>query len=236
MYLPLWALKFKESRTEIKCVKGGYYKYEVRYQYNKDKKRTDKITVRLLGKLSETEGFIVSDKNQLRQEAARLPMVDIKTFGLYHLFSNLLAAEIISLKASFKEDVIEKLLSFAMMRWAYQSPIKRVANYHAHDFCSEYWSKESMTDKQLSATLKFMGENRQSVVSWMKAQLPVPATNNSFVMMDSTHIATVSEQLGINARGYNPNHDFDKQIRLMYLFAAELNQPIYYRQWKYYRY
>ena len=229
MYLPQWALQFKESKTEIKFIKGGFYKYEVRYQYNKNKKRTDKITVRLLGKISETDGFIASDKNQLRQEAARLPKVDIKTFGLYHLFSDLLAAEIISLKASFKEDVIEKLLIFAMMRWAYQSPIKRVANYHAHDYCSEHWSKESMTDKQLSATLKFMGENRQAVVSWMKAQLPISATNNSFVMMDSTHISTVSEQLGINARGYNPNHDFDKQVRLMYLFAAELNQPVYYR-------
>ena len=229
MYLPQWALAFKESKTEIKFIKGTYYKYEVRYQYNKDKKRTDKITVRLLGKLSETEGFVASDKNLLRQDADRLPVVDIKTFGLYHLFSTLLSAEIISLKASFKDDVIEKLLCYAMMRWAYQSPIKRVANYHAHDFCSEHWSKESMTDKQVSATLKFMGENRQAVVSWMKEQLPSSTTKNSFVMMDSTHISSVSEHLGVNARGYNPSHDFDKQVRLMYLFAAELNQPVYYR-------
>ena len=86
MPLSQWALQFKKSKTEIKYIKGSYYKYEVRYQYNKDKKRTDKITVRLLGKLSETEGFIASYKNQLRQEAARLPKVDIQTFGLYHLF------------------------------------------------------------------------------------------------------------------------------------------------------
>ena len=122
MYLPQWAVAFKESKTEIKLIKGANYKYEVRYQYNKDKKRTDKITVRLLGKLTEQEGFIASDKNQLRQAAALLPKVDIKTFGLYHLFSNLPSAEIISLKASFQEEVIDKLLSFAMMRWAYQAP------------------------------------------------------------------------------------------------------------------
>ena len=78
-----------------------------------------------------------------------------------------------------------------------------------------------MADKQLSETLKFLGENRQAVVSWMKAQLPIAAINNNFVMMDSTHIVIVSEHLGINARGYNPNHNFDKQVRLMYLFAAE---------------
>ena len=43
--------------------------------------------------------------------------------------------------AFFKDDVAEKLLSFSMMRWAYQSPIKRASNYHVHDFCSKVWSK-----------------------------------------------------------------------------------------------
>lgn len=47
--------------------------------------------------------------------------------------------------------------------------------------------------------------------------------------MDSTHVSTVSEQLGINAKGYNPSHDYDEQIRLMYLFSAQLKQPVYYR-------
>ena len=228
MKLPTWVMPFKEPKTEIKFIKGFYYKYEVRYEYNKDKKRTDKITVRLLGKITEHEGFVPSDKNELRQRSV-LPKVDIKTFGVYHLFTNLLASEIESLKASFKEDVIEKVLSFAMMRWAYQSPIKRVPNYHAHDFCSENWSIQSISDKQISDALKFMGENREAVVEWMKAELKTNTGSNRFVMMDSTHITTVSEQLAINAKGYNPDHDYDKQIRLMYLFAAELNQPVYYR-------
>lgn len=230
MYLPEWAQQFKEPRTEIKCIKGAYYKYEVRYEYNKTKKRTDKITVRLLGKLTEADGFIPSDKNLIRQKAEQLPKVDIKTFGVYHLFSTLLSEEIKSLSDAFKKDTLETLLSFAMMRWAYQSPIKRAANYHSHDFCSEQWSSASMSDKKISNTLKFIGENREVVVSWMKSQLETGiAGQDKFVMMDSTHVVNVSENLGINAKGYNPNHDFDKQVRLMYLFAAGLNKPVYYR-------
>ena len=230
MYLPQWALIYKERKTEIKCVKGIYYKYEVRYQYNKAKKRTDKITVRLLGKITEHEGFLASDKDTIRQKAQQLPKVDIKTFGVYNLFSNLLEKEIASLKAAFKEDVAEKLLSFAMMRWAYQSPIKRVPNYHAHDFCSEHWSKDTISDKQVSEALKFIGENREALVAWMKLQLQWDTdSSGKFVMMDSTHVTSVSEYLGINAKGYNPDHDFDEQIRLMYLFSAGLRQPVYYR-------
>lgn len=230
MYLPEWTEKFKEPRTEIKCIKGAYYKYEVRYQYNKLKKRTDKITVRLLGKLTEAEGFIPSDKDLIREKAAQLPKVDIKTFGIYYLFSNLLSEEIKSLSEVLRPDVLETLLSFSMMRWAYQSPIKRIANYHAHDFSSEHWSSSNMSDKKVSSALKFLGENREVLVSWMKSQLAVGLSGQSkFVMMDSTHVINVSENIGINAKGYNPNHDFDKQIRLMYLFAAGLNKPVYYR-------
>ena len=230
MYLPNWTLPFKEPRTEIRCIKGIYYKYEVRYQYNKDKKRTDKITVRLLGKITEKDGFIPSDKDLIRQKASQLPNVDIKNFGVYNLYSNLLSEEINLLKSVFKDDVAEKLLSFSMMRWAYQSPIKRASNYHIHDYCSEVWSKKSISDKQISEALKFVGQNRETLVDWMKQMLNQSGQgNNKFVMMDSTHISTVSEQLGINAKGYNPSHDFDEQIRLMYLFSAQMKQPVYYR-------
>ena len=53
MYLPEWAQKFKEPRTEIRKISGHYYKYQVEYRYNKEKKRSDKITVGLLGKITE---------------------------------------------------------------------------------------------------------------------------------------------------------------------------------------
>ena len=42
MYLPNWMQKYKERRREIKRVKNGYYKYEVAFVYNKEKKKTEK--------------------------------------------------------------------------------------------------------------------------------------------------------------------------------------------------
>jgi hypothetical protein len=227
---PEWVLKFREPKTEIRLIKGHYYKYQIRYEYNKEKKRTDKKTVKLLGKITEADGFIASDKDLIRQKATELPKVDIKTFGVYNLFSTLMSEEIASLTEHFKKDEIERLLSFSMMRWAYQAPIKRTANYHAHDFCSEVWSKERISDKHISDALKFFGQNRDAVVSWMREiQGTLVSGENKYVMMDSTHVSTVSERLTINAKGYNPSFDFDKQIRLMYLFSAELKRPVYYR-------
>jgi len=57
----------------------------------------------------------------------------------------------------------------------------------------------------------------------------VPEKEQNFVLMDSTHSMSVSDNLAINAKGYNPDFDFEKQIRLMYLFSAQMKQPVYYR-------
>jgi transposase len=230
MYLPEWVQKFKEPRTEIKKINNSFYKYEVAFIYNKEKKKTEKKTVRLLGKITEKDGFVPSQKDELRRKSADLPTVDIKTFGIYNLFSDLMKDEIASLTEAFGNETAEELLSFAMMRWAYQSPIKRAPYYHSHDFCSEHWVQKSMTDKTISTNLKYFGENREKVVAWMQTLLGNAGdSDQNFVLMDSTHSMSASENIAINAKGYNSNFDFEKQVRLMYLFSTQMQQPVYYR-------
>lgn len=230
MYLPPWMKKFKEPRTEIKHIKGGYYKYQVSYKYNPLKKRTDKITGVLLGKITEEDGFIPSDKNTLRQET-QTTAVDIKGYGLYYLFFDLIREEFEKLCAFFSKSECELLFAFAMFRWAYNTPIKRAPYYYLHDFCSEEFTDKKTTDKNVSNLLKTIGENRAKTVAWMKTLLEGQQRSDKeeFVMMDSTHVISKSDLLTVNARGYNADFDYDEQIRLMYLFSAENRHPVYYR-------
>jgi hypothetical protein len=230
MNMPDWIQQYKEPHTEIKRIKNGFYKYQVAYVYNKDKKKTEKKTIRLLGKITETEGFIPSAKDELRRKGEELPKVDIKTYGVFNLFSHLMQEEIASLKTFFTEEAAERMLSFSMMRWAYQTPIKRASYYHWHDFCSEHWSKKALSDKIISLHLRYFGENRERCMGWMKTLLSgIPQGERNFVLLDSTHALSSSEHLAVNARGYNPDFNFEKQIRLMYLFSARMKQPVYYR-------
>jgi hypothetical protein len=228
MSLPAWILPFKEPHTTIKLIKGTYYKYAVTYHYDPTRKRTIPQSGVLLGKITEQNGFVPSPKNTLRLTPPSRPPVDIKTFGLYALFNTLLKDEIPSLKEVFGPEKAEALLTFAMFRWAYQSPIKRVLSYQVHDYCSECWGGEALlSDKYLSSLLRFVGENRELVCSFLRRL--VPSGNENFVLMDSTHVMSASEHLGINAKGYNGAGDFGKQVRLMYVFQAKLSRPIYYR-------
>lgn len=229
MALPLWVQKFKEPKTEIKFIKGGYYKYQISYKYNPKKKRTDKITGVLLGKITEDKGFIPSDKNQLRS-AVQSRHVDIRQFGLSHLFAALIEEETKSLWKFFSKEVCELLYSFALYRWGFNTPIKRAPYYYNHDYGSLAFTKEKVNDKDFSLALKTVGEQRTNVVKWMRHLLAGSKKSiDEFVMMDSTHVFSKSDLLTVNAKGYNANFDFEKQIRLMYLFSAGMQQPVYYR-------
>ena len=230
MVFPEWVLKFKEPKTEIKYIKGCYYKYAIAYRYNPQKKRTDKITKELLGKITENEGFIPSNKLQLKRDATILPRVDIKNYGIYRLFTSLLGDECKDLLSIFSAEISQVLLVVAMMRFAFHHPLKRMSYEHAHDFCSQDWAINGLNDKKITSALKHVGENRNILVDWMKSRLGINDMKlNNFVMIDSTHIHSLSEHLHINATGYNPQHNYDKQIRLMYIFSAQLKLPIYYR-------
>jgi hypothetical protein len=48
-------------------------------------------------------------------------------------------------------------------------------------------------------------------------------------MTDSTHIMSGSENLNVNAPGYNSSFDSGRQVRLMYMFSSEVKRPVYYR-------
>jgi hypothetical protein len=228
MPLPPWVIPFKEPHTEIKLINGAYYKYQISYLYDPAKKRSLKKTGPILGKITEN-GFVPSPKHQLRT-ALHNPRADIKTYGVYALFSLLLKDEIPSLTETFGKPLTDILLPFAMLRWAYQSPIKRAAFSHAHHFSSEVWSVDkALTDKAVSGALKAAGENRELVMKWLRGLLPERAAKESFVLIDSTHVMSASEHLEVNAKGYNGSFDFGKQLRLMYLFSAKLKLPVYYR-------
>jgi hypothetical protein len=219
---------FRKSLTDSITPPRFRYQYAVTYRYDPDRKRTMPKSGVLPGKITEHDGFVPSPKNTPRQALLTLPQVDIKTFGLYALFENLLMDEIPSLKAVFNPERAHALLTFAMMRWAYQSPIKRVLAYQAHDYSSEHWCPDiRLSDKYLTGLLRFTGENRELVPSWMRGLLP--GGNENFVLMDSTHGMSAPEHPGINAKGYNGAGDFGKHFRLMYLFQAKVSRPVYYR-------
>jgi hypothetical protein len=85
----------------------------------------------------------------------------------------------------------------------------------------------SRLNKYLASLLRFAGENRELVLSFMRVL--IPSGNDTFVLMDLTHVMSAPEHPALNAKGYNGAGDFGKHIRVMYLFQAAFSRPVYYR-------
>jgi hypothetical protein len=54
---PDWALAHKRKGTELRCIQRNYYLYEATDKWNFKKKRSVKITAKLLGKITKSDGL-----------------------------------------------------------------------------------------------------------------------------------------------------------------------------------
>ncbi len=77
---PEWALKHKKPATELRLIKSRYYLYEVSSKWNKEKKRAQKISGKILGRITEDKGFIPSGSKT--QQVLQLRELSTKSFGV----------------------------------------------------------------------------------------------------------------------------------------------------------
>src|SRR5689334_10081802 len=59
---PLWATQFRKPATELRLINGNYYLYQYSTTYDPIKKRAKKISGKLLGRITQDDGFIPSPK------------------------------------------------------------------------------------------------------------------------------------------------------------------------------
>ena len=79
---PAWALSFKRKGTELRLLNGKYYLYEVTSKWSPEKKRSVKITGKLLGSITEASGFVESEKERLRRQQIRYERIQVKEYGI----------------------------------------------------------------------------------------------------------------------------------------------------------
>lgn len=224
MALPTWIEKYKKPKTEIRFIKGTYYMYSVSYKYSPEKKRTMKITGKLLGKITESEGFIKSDKDKLRTTYS--DTIHVSEYGCSQLFLAHMETELSYLESCFAETQIDwkQIAAVAMMRWIYRSPIKMMDFHWQNTYHNTDW-KVSLGDKQISKLLRELGDNRYSILNYFQ-NFPI---NGGHLLIDTTNIPSKSESMESVIPGYNHRMSFYPQTNLFFIFSTKLQLPIYYR-------
>ncbi|MEK7202912.1 MAG: transposase [Patescibacteria group bacterium] len=223
---PEWAIKHRIPGTELRFLQGHYYLYAVSSKYDPILKRARKITGKILGSITQKDGFIESDKGKLRKKAEKV--IDVKNicskeYGFTIFIDQCLTDITCSLKEYFPEHW-QMLLIMAYARLAYQSCIKNMPLHFYRSYLSEQYKIE-LNDKKISLILRDIGRDREKAAAYMRSFMKA----GDFVLADMTSIFSKSANINMAKKGYNSNLIFEKQINLLYIYSAKLSLPVFYR-------
>jgi hypothetical protein len=221
---PEWALACKRKGTELRLLNGRYYLYEATSKWNSEKKRSVKITGKLLGSITETDGFVESDKARLRKQQIVIEGIHVKEYGITAVIIQLFAWFITVLKEFFPESW-QRLVLLAYGRLVYQSPLKNMSFHYSNSYLSEQYPGVDITAKSLSYFLRELGTDRNRIVEFCRSF----KITGDCILFDGTDVITHSEQLELSKFSKSTFGTYDDMINLMSIFSVKLQMPVYYR-------
>jgi transposase len=227
--IPSWALAHKKQGTEIKYIRGHYYLYAIKSKYCKETKRTKKISLGILGKITENEGFIPSKAEKTAKNA--LETIDEKQiFALEYGFSKWLfdflsqKGTIDKLKTHFPNEW-RFIVAMIYVRVVHRCPLKNVPFFLSQSNIGSLLGLENkLNDQKICDKIFEIGQKELLMQSFIQPN----AQHHPCVLIDATDIISKSN-MAIAQRGYNAHQEYHPQFVLLYMYDAESFEPIYYR-------
>ena len=218
MAYPEWVEKQKRPGTNITVSKGKYYLYACKSVYDKEKKRSRKVTGAYLGRITE-EGLIPPKAKQTAEGK-----YTVKEYGASSVMLEMASDIHEKLKSVFTKEA-DELMVLAMLRLMERCPFKRAAMLYEKSYLSEKFPGLPLSSSSISGFLRAVGSQRGKIARFMNQTVD----GSEHILFDGTNIITKSENLDINRLGYNSHRQFDPQINLLYAFSCEQKKPVYYR-------
>lgn len=198
--------------------------------YDKTIKRSRKVSLGILGSITEKDGFIPSDKQKLREKTSR-PYGGKEAFALEYGYAKWLLTTLEKdgimgrIKNNFPQ-LWQFIIAMVYCRTAYQSPLKNIPFYLTHsDICYQLNWQESISDQKMGDYLFDLGSHQASIHRYMEPE----QKDRKCVLIDATDIVSYSRNMSMVQKGYNSQMNFNPQFVLLYLYDAATLQPLYYR-------
>ena len=221
---PQWALRHKRKGTEIRFINGSYYLYKITSKWDPEKKRSKKITLGLLGKITEKDGFIESEKHKLKQQQKIQGNITVKEYGISFLITNKLINYVDLLKKHFP-DKWKFILALSYCRFAYQSPLKNCPYLFQKSYLSEDIKNAGLSSSMVSKKLKELGLERKQILNFFKEF----KVENDSILFDGTDMFSQSKKMSYPHKSKTKKGTFDDIVNVMFVFSTKLMSPLYYR-------
>lgn len=221
---PQWATKHRRKGTELRLLNGRYYLYEVTSKWDPEKKRSKKITGKLLGKITKEDGFIESDKAKLRKKEFVVSKLVVKEYGVAAFIDSYMN-KYKTLLCSHFPDHWKEILALAYSKFAYKSAMKNVEFHYLNSYLSEDYPGLELSPKKLVMLLKEIGVQRPQITSFFKEF--VSANDN--ILFDGTDLISNSKKMSICKFGKSKKGTYDSMANVMFIFSVGSQLPVYYR-------
>jgi transposase len=221
---PAWAVECRRKGTELRCINGNYYLYEVTSKWNTEKKRSVKITGKLLGKITQADGFVESEKARLRNRQLVVERVQVKEYGVFAIIESLFGDTVKMLQKHFA-DCWQKIICLAFGRLVHRSALKNMFFHYSHSYLSEQYPDLDLSAKNLSSFLRSLGGERSKIVEFCRSFRRM----NDCIIFDGTDIFSCSEKMELPKLSKTKSGVFDNVVNLMCVFSVGQQMPVYYR-------
>lgn len=218
--LPDWVKKYQEKGTQAVKIKKNYYLYKIKSVWDPEKGRARKVTEKYLGKV--TPDGIVKPKQERIIEG--LKEITVKEFGASY-FINSIASDILELLKKNYPALWKEIFVFSTMRLFYSSPLKNVSHYYNSSHLSDVFTNAKVSPKSLSELLFSVGMERGKMVNFMKNFVE----GSEFLVIDLTHVFSLSENIISATTGHNSEEEYTPQINLVLLYSLDKSQPSFFR-------
>lgn len=212
---------------EIRHIGGYYYVYPVTSKWDPQKGRSQKKTLKSVGKITEADGFIPNANGMRRLQQLRVtpetsPVV--RNYGAYEVLLQL-SEEISPLLKEHFPDCFREIRTLSLIRLVDGAASARLVQpLFADSYLSELCPDLAMSEKPVRKFISALGNKQESIDAFMRSfVLP-----GSTLLFNGTSIFWNGSD-SLSAKGYNPEHRRDPQARILYIFEQDSHKPVFYR-------
>lgn len=224
---PDWVLKHKRKGVELRKIRGHYYVYEVSSKWNKDLKRSQKITGKYLGTITEADGFVPKRTKQVKigkKNPEKKPVINVKEWGISNFIQENLNRYIELLQKHFP-SMWQSILALSYGRFTESSPMKNMKFHYQNSFISELYPDAKISKNSISKILLELGKDRGSIVNFFKEF----NSEEDKIIFDGTDLLSNSKKMDFPKLSKTKKGSFDFIVNIMFIFSVKSRLPVYYR-------
>jgi len=216
MKYPGWVLKCKEKGTAIHKIGKSFYLYQIASKWDRKLKRAKKITKGYLGKITP---------QGLKQPQYRINLpTSCKEYGAswFLLENNTTVIERLKIYFPYRW---KEIFIFSVCRLMYQSVLKHMELHYQESWLSEVMPDASLSKNIVGKILEEIGRDRETIVEFLKGFI----CGNENLLIDLSHMFSLSQDMLLTEKGYNSQWDFTPQVNLLFIFSLDQKLPLFYR-------